>query len=64
MLDRIRLYINESYDEIRTKMTWPTWTNLQSTTGVVLLACLFLAILIFLMDSSANQVLKLIYGIK
>ncbi len=64
MFDRIRLYINESYDEIRTKMTWPTWQNLQATTGVVLLASLFLAVLIFLMDASANQVLKIIYGIK
>jgi preprotein translocase subunit SecE len=60
----IRAYINESLDELRTKITWPTWTNLQATTGVVLLASLLLAVIIFLMDASSNQILKLIYGVK
>jgi preprotein translocase subunit SecE len=60
----IRAYINESLDELRTKITWPTWTNLQATTGVVLFASLLLAVLIFLMDASSNQILKLIYGVK
>jgi preprotein translocase subunit SecE len=60
----IRAYINESLEELRTKITWPTWTNLQATTGVVLFASLLLAVIIFLMDASSNQILKLIYGVK
>ncbi len=60
----IRAYINESLEEFRTKITWPTWTNLQATTGVVLFASLLLAVVIFLMDASSNQILKLIYGVK
>ena len=60
----IRAYINESLEELRTKITWPTWANLQATTGVVLLASAILAIIIFLMDASSNQLLKLIYGVK
>jgi preprotein translocase subunit SecE len=60
----IRAYINESLEEFQTKITWPTWTNLQATTGVVLLASLMLAVIIFLMDASSNQILKLIYGVK
>lgn len=60
----IRAYVNESLDELRTKITWPTWANLQATTGVVLLASAILAIIIFLMDASSNQLLKLIYGVK
>jgi preprotein translocase subunit SecE len=63
-MDKLRAYINESLEELRTKMTWPTWINLQQTTGVVLLASLLLALVIFGMDSVANQALKLIYGIK
>jgi preprotein translocase subunit SecE len=63
-MDKIRAYINESLEELRTKMTWPTWVNLQQTTGVVLLASFLLALIIFGMDSIANQALKLIYGIK
>ena len=60
----IRAYVNESLEELRTKITWPTWANLQATTGVVLLASLILALIIFLMDASSNQILKLIYGVK
>lgn len=63
-MDRIRLYINESIDELRTKITWPTWINLQQTTGIVLLASALLALLIFGMDAISNNVLKLIYGVK
>jgi preprotein translocase subunit SecE len=63
-MEKLRAYINESLEELKNKMTWPTWTNLQQTTGVVLLASLLLALIIFGMDSIANQALKLIYGIK
>jgi preprotein translocase subunit SecE len=60
----LRLYIKESLDELRNKITWPTWINLQQTTGVVLLACLILALIIFGMDTISNQVLKIIYQVK
>lgn len=63
-MDKIRLYINESLEELRTKITWPTWVNLQQTTGIVLLASALLALLIFGMDAISNNVLKLIYGVK
>jgi preprotein translocase subunit SecE len=63
-MDKLRSYINESMDELRTKMTWPTWINLQQTTGIVLLACAFLALIIFTMDFAANTLLKLVYGVK
>jgi preprotein translocase subunit SecE len=63
-MEKLRSYINESLEELKTKMTWPTWLNLQQTTGVVLLASAMLALIIFGMDSFANFALKLIYGIK
>jgi preprotein translocase subunit SecE len=63
-MNNIRLYINESIDELKNKITWPTWINLQQTTGIVLVASAFLALLIFSMDTVSNQLLKLIYGVK
>ena len=63
-MDRLRNYINESIDELRTKMTWPTWINLQQTTGIVLMACALLAVIIFAMDFVSNFALKLLYGVK
>jgi preprotein translocase subunit SecE len=63
-MNKIRAYINESLEELRTKMTWPTWINLQQTTMIVLFASALLAVIIFGMDTISNQILKLIYGVK
>lgn len=63
-MDKIRSYVNESLEELRSKITWPTWINLQQTTGIVLFACALLALIIFSMDLISNQALKLIYGVK
>ncbi len=61
-MESIRLYIVESFDELKNKVTWPSWINLQQTTGVVLLASLILALIIFGMDALTNVILKnLIY---
>jgi preprotein translocase subunit SecE len=60
----IRLYVQESLEELRNKISWPTWDNLLQSTAVVLLASAVLALIIFLMDSSSNAILKLIYGVK
>jgi preprotein translocase subunit SecE len=56
-MNKIRTYINESLEELRTKMTWPSWINLQQTTGVVLFASLVLALIILVMDTVSNQLL-------
>ena len=63
-MDKIRSYVNESLEELQSKITWPTWLNLQQTTGIVLFACALLALIIFSMDLVSNQALKLIYGVK
>jgi preprotein translocase subunit SecE len=60
----IKQYVIESAEEFRTKMTWPTWSNLQQTTGVVLLASLLLSLIIFGMDGVANFTLKFVYSVK
>ena len=43
-------YIEESYDELVHKVTWPTWSELQSTSIVVLVASVLFALAIFAMD--------------
>ena len=60
----IKQYVLESAEEFRTKMTWPTWSNLLSTTGVVLIASVMLSLIIFGMDGVANFALKLVYQVK
>jgi preprotein translocase subunit SecE len=40
----------ESYDELVHKVTWPSWKQLQSSSILVLIASVIIAMIIFLMD--------------
>lgn len=62
-MDRIKLYLSESYDELKNQVTWPTWETLQQTTMVVLGATALVAFLIFIMDLVSKQLTSLIYGL-
>ena len=62
-MERLRLYIRESYNELVNKVTWPTWPNLLSNTRVVLVASIILALLIFLMDVISKGLLDQVYGL-
>lgn len=62
-MEKIKLYLTESYNELMHKVTWPTWPNLTSTTVVVLVASLLIALVIFVMDFLANGATNFIYGI-
>ena len=54
-------YIQEAYDELVHKVTWPTWDELQQTTIIVLVALLIVTTVIFGMDKAAELVLTSLY---
>jgi preprotein translocase subunit SecE len=58
---KLKEYFAESYRELTQKVTWPTWQELQSSAIVVMVASLIIAIVIYLMDASFSQIMKLIY---
>ncbi len=60
-MEKIKLYIRESYDELMHKVTWPSWTQLQSNTLAVIVASAILALIIMLMDAVFNQVMEFLY---
>ena len=62
-MDKIRMYLTESYNELMHKVTWPTWPNLTSSTVVVLIASLLIALVVFVMDTISTQGTHMIYGI-
>ena len=57
----VRGYIEEAVDELTNKVSWPTWTELQSSGIVVLVATFIIAALIYLMDLAFGQIMDLIY---
>ena len=45
-----KTYLEESYNELVHKVSWPTWKELQSSSIVVLVSALIIAFIVFLMD--------------
>ena len=62
-MEKIKLYLLESYNELVHKVTWPTMSNLMSNTIAVLVASAILMGVIVLMDGGSNALTKLIYGV-
>ncbi|MFN5371489.1 MAG: preprotein translocase subunit SecE [Bacteroidia bacterium] len=62
-MSKIKTYIEESYNELMHKVTWPTWSELQSTALLVMISSLIIALLIFAMDFSFSNVMELFYGL-
>jgi preprotein translocase subunit SecE len=56
-------YIEQAYDELIHKVTWPTWSELQQSTLITLVSVLVLTAVIFLMDGASDFVLKGFYGL-
>jgi preprotein translocase subunit SecE len=54
-------FLKESYTEMTQKVTWPTWSELQNSAVIVLVASLIIALIVFLMDRSAGFVLEKFY---
>ena len=55
-------YIKDSYDELMNKVSWPSWSELQSSSIVVAIATVIIALIIYIMDSAFSNVMNLFYG--
>ncbi|MEZ5054350.1 MAG: preprotein translocase subunit SecE [Chitinophagales bacterium] len=49
-MNSLKSYLLTSYEELTTKVTWPTWKDLQSNTVIVAVASIVIALLIGVMD--------------
>ncbi|PLX00537.1 MAG: preprotein translocase subunit SecE [Marinilabiliales bacterium] len=60
---KVGKYIQESYEELVNKVSWPTWKELQNSSIVVSIASLIIALVVFLMDISFKNVLEVFYSL-
>jgi preprotein translocase subunit SecE len=44
-------------------VSWPSWSELQSSSIVVAIATVIIALIIYIMDSAFSNVMKLFYGL-
>ena len=55
--------IQESYNELVHKVSWPTASELANSTVIVMVASIILAVVIWLIDLGLNEIMHLIYNI-
>jgi preprotein translocase subunit SecE len=59
----IKTYLQETYDELVNKVSWPSRQELLNSAVIVMVATFIIAILVFAMDFSLRGIMKLIYSI-
>lgn len=54
-------YVKNSYNELVHKVTWPTFSELQSSAIVVMIASLLIALVVLVMDLAFENIMQFIY---
>ncbi|MFM2146329.1 MAG: preprotein translocase subunit SecE [Bacteroidota bacterium] len=62
-MNKVTHYLKESYRELLEKVSWPTWSQLQQSTVIVLVATLLITAMVWVMDLIAQNGLKFIYSL-
>lgn len=62
-MSKVGNYVQDAYDELLHKVSWPSWEELQQTTIIVLVALALVTVVVSGMDFAAKNVMELIYKI-
>jgi preprotein translocase subunit SecE len=62
-MSKIGNYIAETRNELVNKVSWPTWTELQSSAIVVMISSVIIALVVFFMDFVFEILMKNAYDI-
>ena len=60
---KLKIYLQEAYNELVHKVTWPTWKELQNSALVVMVASFIISLLIFVMDLGFRNIMDFTYGL-
>ncbi|MCH5221905.1 MAG: preprotein translocase subunit SecE [Muribaculaceae bacterium] len=56
--------IQEAYNELRYKVSWPSKKTLVKSAIIVMIASVVIALIIFIMDRIVNSLMHLIYSLQ
>ena len=62
-MEKLTLYLKESYNELLKNVSWPTAAQLQESTLVVIVTAAVLTLVVVVMDSACSVIFKNIYGV-
>jgi preprotein translocase subunit SecE len=60
-MNKVSENIKLSYEQLMNKVSWPTWEDLQESTIIVMVASLFIALLIGVIDLASSTSLGMFY---
>jgi len=60
---KLRLYIEDTTNELMTKVSWPSWKELQDSAIIVMIASLIIAVIVFAMDWVFNKGTGFLYDL-
>jgi preprotein translocase subunit SecE len=55
-------YIKDSYKELVEKVSWPSFSSLQNSALLVMIASLIFALVVLVMDFSFEGIMKMVYS--
>jgi preprotein translocase subunit SecE len=58
---KLKIYFEEAYNELVHKVSWPTWKELQSSALIVMVASFIIALIVFVMDFSFENIMGFVY---
>jgi len=61
MSNKVTNYLQDTYNELVHKVSWPSWADLQGSAIVVMIASLIIALVVFAMDFSFQNVFEFLY---
>ena len=62
VMNKLALYFKDSYTELSKKVTWPSWSQLQNSAIVVMVASVIFAVVVFGMDIVFKNIMTFIYN--
>ncbi len=60
---KLKIYFEEAYNELVHKVSWPTWKELQSSALIVMVASFIIALIVFVMDFSFENIMSFVYSL-
>lgn len=62
-MDKLKLFIAESVEEVKNHITWPTYEELQKNSLLVLVASLLFALVIGVVDFAFKNLMEVLYNL-
>jgi preprotein translocase subunit SecE len=60
---KLKIYFEEAFNELVHKVSWPTWKELQSSALIVMVASFIIALIVFIMDFSFENIMSFVYNL-